>query len=38
MKELNLSINNNENLKLEINNTNATVQFLNIKKGKCVRL
>ena len=38
MKKLNLSINNKEDLKLEKNDTNATVQFLNIKKGKRVRL
>ncbi len=38
MRKLNLSIENDEDFKVEKNNTNVSVQFLNIKKGKCVRL
>ena len=38
MIALKLSIYNKEDLKLEKNNTNVSVQFLNIKKGKRVRL
>ena len=38
MKKLNLSIKNGDDLKVEKNITDVNVQFLNIKKGKCVRL